>query len=105
MSLQQQSTRLHKENQRFAGTGGVSQENGHLHFLPAFMDKLSGDVEISRFKSGMPAPFHSLDGLPDVWVTERDEIGRVVEIKSTIVSGFLRLGQFFTREEAAEFVE
>jgi len=104
MNIQQQPSRLQRENQTFSGTGGISQENGHLNFLPAFMDGLSGDIEISCYGNGKPAPFHSLDGLPEAWVLKRDMKGRVVEVKGTIISGFVYLERFFTREEAAEFV-
>ncbi|WP_432474219.1 hypothetical protein [Amphritea sp. HPY] len=93
------------ENQQYSGTGGVSQANNQHSFSPAFMDQTSGDIEISRFGNGNPAPFHSLDGLPDSWITERNIAGRVVSIKSSVVSGFVRLEEFFTREEAAVFVE
>ena len=101
----QQPLRLQEENQKFSGSGGVSQENAHLNFSPAFMDQVSGDIEISRFGNGHPAPFHSLDGLPESWIVERNIAGRVVDIKSTVISGFVRMGRFFTREEAAALVE
>ena len=102
---QQQTTRLLQENREFSGSGGVSQEKAHLNFRPAFMDQASGDIEISRLGNGKPAPFHSLEGLPDHWVIERNIAGRVVDIKSSVISGFVRMGRFFTREEAAAFVE
>jgi len=105
MDIQQQTTRLEKENQQYSGTGGVSQKNQHLGFSPAFMDECSGDIEISRFLNGMPAPFHLIDGLPEAWVVARDTEGRVVELKSSVISGFVRMGRFFTREEAAEMVQ
>ena len=105
MNIQYQSEQLALENIEFEGTGGVSQENCHLNFKPAFMDEISGIVEVSRFKNGMLAPFHSLEGLPDHWITERDESGRVVQIKSSIVSGFVRMETFFTRQEASDFFD
>ena len=46
-----------------------------------------------------------LDGLPDEWIIERDLKGRAVKIKSTVISGFVRLGRFFTRQEAADFTQ
>lgn len=104
MDTQPQSKRLARENGQFSGTGGVSAKNHHQGFIPAFMDKLSGDVVLSRFGNGMLAPFHTLDGLPECWVVTRDVSGRVVKIKSSVISGFFRLGRFFTREEAAELV-
>lgn len=100
----QQALTLQEENHKFFGTGGVSQENSHLSFCPAFMDQLSGEIEISRFGNGVPAPFHSLEGVPDEWVVERSVSGRVVVIKDSVVSGFVRLGRFFTRDEAANFM-
>ncbi|MEH6579427.1 MAG: hypothetical protein V7731_20365 [Amphritea sp.] len=100
-----QPKRLAQENAEFSGTGGISQENAHFSFSPAFMDQASGSIEISRLGNGNPAPFHSLDGLPESWIVERNIAGRVVEIKSSVISGFVRLGQFFTREEAATFAE
>lgn len=96
--------RLADENHEFQGTGGVSANNFSYGFAPAFRDSRTGKVEVSRFSDGRPAPFHLLDGLPDEWVLERESDGRVVEIKTTIVSGFVRLDRFYTRQEAADFV-
>lgn len=96
---------LQKENLDFAETGGVSQENGQLSFVPAFIDSTNGRVEISRFSNGLPAPFHSLDGLPDSWVTSQDRAGRVLAVKESVIAGFVKMGRFFTRQEAAEFVQ
>lgn len=94
-----------EENRQFAGTGGVSEHNAQARFVPAFQDSRSGQVAISRFRDGWPAPFHIIDGLPDDWITERDLSGRVVKIKSTVISGFVRFGRFFTRQEASDFME
>lgn len=96
---------LKTENQIFWGTGGRSEENRSVGFRPAFMDTQSNRVYPSRFADGRPAPFHLLDGLPDEVVMARDVSGRVAAIKSSVVSGFLRMGRFFTREEAAAAVD
>ncbi len=40
-------------------------------------------------------------GLPEEWVIERDPDGHAVAIKEQIESGFVRGGEFYTREEAA----
>ncbi|MBR9866394.1 MAG: hypothetical protein GYB20_09225 [Oceanospirillales bacterium] len=93
------------ENQSFAETGGVSKNNAHANFVPAFKDTDTGEVTISRFKDGRPAPCHVIDGLPDKWIIRRDLKGCVIELKVTIVSGFVRLGRFFSRQEAADFME
>lgn len=99
-----QPVRLVEENEQYSGTGGVSKGNGHASFIPAFMDTATGQVELSRFSDGRVAPCHMLEGLPDSWIMGRDLRGGVRDIKSTVVSGFVRLGQFFTREEAARFI-
>ncbi|WP_370280443.1 hypothetical protein [Pontibacterium sp.] len=99
-----QSVCLDEENKQYSGTGGVSKGNAHASFIPAFMDTETGQVELSRFSDGRIAPCHMLDGLPDSWITGRDLRGRVRNIKNTVVSGFVRLEQFFTREEAARFI-
>ncbi|MDI3324140.1 hypothetical protein QKW35_07095 [Pontibacterium granulatum] len=96
--------RLTEENAQYSGTGGVSEGNTHAGFIPAFMDTATGQVELSRFSNGRIAPCHLLDGLPESWITCRDLRGRVQNIKSTVISGFVRLEQFFTREEAARFI-
>lgn len=105
MFRQQSAPRLIEENQQFAGTGGVSEGNSQARFAPAFQDAGTGKIEISRFQDGRPAPCHMLDGLPEEWIVERDLKGRTVKIKSTVISGFVRLGQFFTRQEAADFMQ
>ncbi|KAA1171001.1 hypothetical protein FWJ25_17615 [Marinobacter salinexigens] len=96
---------LQEENRLFAGTGGISEGNAHACFMPAFKDARTGQVELSRYRDGRPAPFHLIDGLPEEWVINRDPKGHAVAIQSSIVSGFVRLGRFFTRQEASEFVD
>lgn len=51
---------LRKENQTFAGSGGVSQENRARGFIPAFYDTQSGKAGVSRFRNGTPAPIHNI---------------------------------------------
>ncbi len=93
--------RLRVENEAYAGTGGVSQNNHEARFLPAFRDKDTGRVEVARLEDGQPAPMHILSGLPDEWVTGRDEQGCIVAVRDSIIAGFVRDGVFYTREEAA----
>lgn len=92
---------LRGENRRFLGTGGRSQENRACGFRPAFMDTQTRLVYASRFQDGRPAPFHLLDGLPDEVVLARLPSGKVIAVKETVVSGFVRDGHFLTRDEAA----
>lgn len=92
---------LKAQNRKFFGTGARSEENQSLGFRPAFMDAETGLVYLSRFSDGRPAPFHLLDGMPDEIVLNRSALGRVVSVKSSVVSGFVLDQTFYTREEAA----
>ncbi|MCK7576802.1 MAG: hypothetical protein MZV65_13615 [Chromatiales bacterium] len=42
-----------------------------------------------------------MDGLPDHLVLARGPRGRITAIKSSVIAGFIRLGHFYTREQAA----
>lgn len=93
--------RLRTENLAYAGTGGVSQENRHGGFTPAYLDTRTGIAVPSRYADGALATVHVLDGLPPHWVAERDTRGRVLKARSGIIAGFLRDGCFYTRDQAA----
>lgn len=95
---------LAADNQFFAGTGGISQENQCLGFRPGFLDQETGTVYCSCWVDGRPAPFHALDGLPDHLVLARTG-GRITAIKASVIAGFIRLGHFYTREQAARCAE
>lgn len=96
--------RMRRENLAFAGTGGVSPVSRKRRFEPAFRDDATGRVELSRYANGIPAPMHLLDGLPVEWILESDPQGRAVALKPTIVAGFVRDGEFYTREQAASLL-
>ena len=96
---------LEKENIEYQHTGGISQNNAQYAFVPAFQDECDQRIELSRFSDGRVAPFHMLDGLPEEWIVKRDRAGRAVEIRNTIVSGFVRHGRFFSRQEAADYID
>jgi hypothetical protein len=95
---------LQRENDRFAGSGGCSAECAHLGLRPAFMDQDTRTVYPSRFKSGALAPIHLLDGLPPEVVTQRNSDGRVVAVKPSVVAGFVRDGEFYSREAATRLL-
>lgn len=95
---------LAAENALFAGTGGVSAGNAALGFRPAFRDADTGRVYLSRFADGRAAPFHLADGLPAEVIEARDDAGRVLRVKASLVSGFVRQDRFYTREEASRAV-
>jgi len=96
---------LARENVVYLGSGGRSEENRASGFRPAFLDFETGLIYASRFSDGRLAPLHLLDGLPDGVVVSRDSRGRVIDVKSTIVSGFTRDGHFFTRDEAVRAMQ
>jgi hypothetical protein len=96
---------LRSENQHFAATGGISQNNRSRGFQPGFYDAESGQTAISRFADGSPAPVHVLDGVPAQWVTAHLPDGRVLSVKASVVSGFIRGGRFYTRAQAAALVD
>jgi hypothetical protein len=90
------------QNANFKGTMGVSLKNSSCGFIPAFRDGSTGRVELARFRNGEVAPMHLIAGLPVDWATTFDEDGDVASVKSTIVAGFVRDEQFFTRDEACD---
>jgi hypothetical protein len=92
---------LQEENRAFRGSGGVSAENRSGNFRPAFQDTQTGVVYASCYLDGIPAPFHLLDGLPDELVVARDPLGQRAALKASVISGFVRDGRFYTRDEAA----
>lgn len=92
---------LVQESARCPGTGGVSEDDWSLGFQPAFIDRETETVHWSRFPDGRLAPCHLFDGLPAELVRARDEQGRVTRVKSSLVSGFVRAGRFYTHDEAA----
>jgi hypothetical protein len=91
---------LVRENVRYFGATGCCAGAAHGRFAPAFLDAETGRLLPSRFADGRLAAVHVLDGLPPDLVVERSPAGRVRDVKGGLVSGFLRDGCFYTREEA-----
>jgi hypothetical protein len=89
------------ETANYRGTGGVSENNRGLAFQPAFVDRETGTVHLSRYPDGRLAPCHLLDGLPAEVVLARNEQGRVMRVKASLVSGFVHGERFYTRDESA----
>lgn len=96
---------LDEHNRRFRDTGGRSPENRASGFVPAFQDTLKGTVYLSRFADGRLAPIHVFDGLPADAILERTPTRRVAKVKPSITAGFVRAGQFYSREQAAQAVQ
>lgn len=97
-------TVLQRQNLRCHGTGGRSQENRGRGFRPAFMDTDTLAIFASRFADGRLAPFHLIDGLPDVLIVARLSSGRVATLKASVIPGFVQEDRFYTRDEAARWV-
>jgi hypothetical protein len=102
MSRVYSSFDLVRENMIMRGTGGRSEENREAGFTPAFIDIDTGLVYRSCTASGSPASIHLLDGLPEHLIVARNTSGRVVAVKNSVVAGFTRDGEFYTREQAAD---
>jgi hypothetical protein len=101
MELTLTKTLLALETAQYRGTRGVSENNRGLGFQPAFIDRETDAVYLSRFSGGRLAPCHVLDGLPADVVLARNEQGRVMRVKVSVVSGFVHEARFYTRDEAA----
>ena len=71
-----------------------------LGFRPAFYDYATCTLHASRHSDGQPAWIHDFDGLPDELVVVRTDCGRVVAVKSSLMTGFERNGYFFTNASA-----
>lgn len=96
---------LKQQNLNFRGTGGISQENRNVGFIPAFKDADTDRVYLSRDADGRLASCHLLDNLPDDLVLERDSQGKIKRVKQSLISGFCLHGQFYTREQASQKVK
>ncbi len=96
---------LSQENGRFEGTAGVSQNNRSAGFTPAFQDRATGRVELARLATGSVATMHVISWLPAAWAKAFDADGKIIELKDDVVCGFVRDGEFFTREQAAQLLQ
>ena len=88
-------------SQPYLGTCGESIEATRCQFLPAFIDREDGRVELARMVDGRLAPMHLICHLPVEWALQCDAQGHVIELKETIEAGFVREGRYFTRAQAA----
>ncbi len=93
------------QNVVLLGTGGLSAENRRSGFVPVFLDTERAEVHPSCYANGQIASIHILDGLPEHLILANEESGAVSQVKRSVIPGFLRKGQFYTREEAADVVQ
>ena len=73
-------------------------------YLPAFYNRDTLTVELSRFTNGKLAPIHLLDALPSDWVAERSPSGKILALKDSVDVGYLCDGVFYTPCEVSEAV-
>lgn len=92
---------LRRENQQFAHTCGLSVNNARQNFIPAFRNEATGEVQLAKFADGRTAPMHLIINLPADWATARNARGQISAVLDSVVAGFVRDGQFYTRAEAA----
>ena len=93
---------LQYENLAFGGTKGVSENNSHEGFKPAFLNKATGRVEVARLKNRRAASMHIISWLPREWAATVDKAGLVLSLKPGIIAGFVQNGVFYTRKEAVD---
>lgn len=101
--MNQQAVR--RENLRYRGTMGVSQENFAFGYWPAFRDMSTGRIEYARFKNGQAAPVHLIEGLPADWAVTCASDGTVMELKPNIICGFVKNDRFYTRDEIIAYAD
>jgi hypothetical protein len=65
-------------------------------FLPAFRHADDGQVRLCLGDDGQLSQVHRLDSLPDAWVAERDDQGRVLALIDQVCAGYLRGDQFWS---------
>lgn len=94
-----------QQNRDYEGTAGVSKNNRRAGFLPAFRDDATGRVELARMADGSAATMHVITWLPPEWAETRDTEGGVVQLRDSIICGFVRDGTFYTRDEVARLVD
>src|SRR4051812_22539025 len=90
------------ERQHQGEAAARRRETRRYGFRPAFFDFATQRLYLSRFADGRLAPVHLLDGLPDEAVVDRAASGRVLTPRASLVAGFERDGDFYTREAAAK---
>ena len=95
---------LKRQTVHYRGTGGTSAEACRVGLAPAFLDSATNTIYRACFANGVPAPMHLLDGLPEELILARDNDGRVVSIKETVICGFVKDDVFYTRDQAALLV-
>ena len=95
---------VYAESDPYIGSCGESATACKHKFIPAFRDDKDGRVELARMSDGRPAAMHLISALPKEWAISCDELGNVLELIESVVAGFVRGEQFYTRDEATKAV-
>jgi hypothetical protein len=93
------------DNRTGTKTRSVKIPGAMLGFAPAYLNSQTGEMMLSTFANGSPAPIHLLEGLPADWVAAQTEAGKTGVLKDTVISGYIRDNRFFTREQATATAE
>ncbi len=106
MSRMKSISDIEAERAQYINTGGTSQDSGNkqMEFIPAFFDTQSNTIHLSRTCDGNIAAMHLLTGLAESIIDSRDSHGKITGIKKSVIVGFEKNGQFYTREQAAKIV-
>ncbi len=78
---------------------GVVFSDISFGFMPAFKNLNDQQIHLSRDQNGDLSVMHLFDGLPDLWIKEKDAQGKALALKSEIIAGFMRNAQFYTLSE------
>lgn len=63
-------------------------------FVPAFRDQRDGETHLACDAVGRPSLHHRIDGLPDRWISERDDDGTACALHPSIQAGLRRGTEF-----------
>ena len=83
----------------------ISEQAQVYGFVPAFKDCNDGRVYLSRNANGALASIHKLDGLPKHLLTCLDPDVNERELKKSVIAGFVRDNNYFSRSQAASLVQ
>lgn len=97
-----ENRRLAIQASDYPGARSVPHHVADAGLTPAFLDKRTGRIEIARTRVGLPASTHVIDWLPREWAKSVTDKGRVSSLRPEIISGYIRDGIFYTREEIAD---
>ena len=90
---------VERQQGAYAQLGGAVFRDASFGFMPAFKNLNTDEVHLCAHPSGELSVVHMLDSLPAYWVDEWGADGRPVNLKSGVIAGFMRFGEFYTLSE------